>query len=209
MKIIEIPGHFVSGGRCIGEKRNNWRIIITENETYCEMDTYDNSTFKFSEESISKLFEIDGCKHTPTWYKMTNGYIVSRKDNKPFYLHAHLMDHYGNGKGQDSVDHINRNKLDNRLSNLRIVSQSIQNQNTDKRKRKHNARELPSGITQNDLPKYVTYNKETYGKDKDRVRDFFRIEKQRRCSPNAIPIGGASYRRGYFSFGISHQFFAI
>ena len=33
-----------------------------------------------------------------------------------------------------SIDHINRNKLDNRIDNLRIVNSSIQNSNMDKKK---------------------------------------------------------------------------
>ena len=76
-----------------------------------------------------------------------------------------------------SVDHINRDTLDNRLENLRWATQTLQNQNTDKKTRKHNARELPEGIEQKDLPKYVTYNKETYNKEKGLTRDYFRIEK--------------------------------
>lgn len=75
-----------------------------------------------------------------------------------------------------SVDHINRDTLDNRLENLRWATPTQQNQNTDKRERNHNARELPEGIEQKDLPKYVTYNKETYNKEKGLTRDYFRIE---------------------------------
>ena len=72
---------------------------------------------------------------------------------------------------------LNRDTLDNRLENLRWATQSEQNQNTDKRERKHNARELPDGIAQKDMPKFVTYNEEIYNKEKNLKRNYFRIEK--------------------------------
>ena len=46
-----------------------------------------------------------------------------------------------------------------------------------KRARKKTAKELPEGITQNMLPKYVVYYKECYNKEKNLYREFFKIEK--------------------------------
>ena len=83
-----------------------------------------------------------------------------------------------------SVDHINRDPLDNRLQNLRWATQSEQNQNTDKRKRQCTARELPTGIQQSDIPKWVNYNVETIVQSSGQSynRCFFRIEKHPRLS---------------------------
>lgn len=89
-------------------------------------------------------------------------------------LHRYIMD-LEYSSNPLTVDHINRNTLDNRLSNLRWLSMSEQNQNTDKRVRKYNAQSLPESIKE--LPKFVTYNTEIYNKNTGATRDFFRIEK--------------------------------
>jgi hypothetical protein len=47
----------------------------------------------------------------------------------------------------------------------------------NKRERKKNAIQLPDGITQKMLYKYVVYYKECYNRDKQLYREFFRVEK--------------------------------
>ena len=166
-------------GRYSGIEKNKYWLVKNNktNEEYYIIDCSKLKIVKFDKESINKVIGIK-----KSWYICPNGYLMADIGTDKIYMHAFLMNHIGNGKGQDSVDHINRDKLDNRLCNLRITTQSEQNKNTGKRERKHNARPLPEGITQKDLPKYVVYYVE-YEKDNDengnRVmrRDFFKIEK--------------------------------
>jgi len=177
----KIDGHINSKGKSAGiEKNSIYKTIniISKRKKYF-MECNNDYTI-ISEESINKVKSFNN--QQLTWYKLSNGYIgahVIIEDNDTIlYLHQHLMDYYGNGlsKNTKTVDHINRDKLDNRLCNLRLATQSQQNQNTDKRKRQSIAQELPQEITQNMLPKYVCYYNECYNKEKNLYREYFRIE---------------------------------
>ena len=129
--------------------------------------------------------QINQISWSPLRTNRSNKFYIrhgSTDGEKHFYLHEYVMKLNNVAKPQDdgktySVDHINRDTLDNRLENLRWATQSDQNINTDKRSRKCNARELPPGIEEEHIPKFVTYNVEVYDKEKGSTRDYFRIEK--------------------------------
>ena len=116
-----------------------------------------------------------------TWNKMSNGYIIGNND---IYIHQIITGCYGNGRGtmDISVDHINRDPLNNCFDNLHVATREEQQENTkssdgERRARSKSAKPLPEGITNDMMKKYVVYYKECYNKDKQLYREFFKIEK--------------------------------
>lgn len=61
------------------------------------------------------------------YYDNSNGYWRLKVGPKVIYLHRFIL----NAKKGELVDHKNRNKQDNRRENLRIVSKSLNNYNTE------------------------------------------------------------------------------
>ena len=184
-----INGHVKKTGQDAGKEKNRiWEIEEFENTyslMYCEPDAF----IKLCKESYKKILNFEKSHNNSnkiTWFKMTNGYIACTFENdKQLYMHQIIMDCYGNGKGTKniSVDHIDQDPTNNMLSNLRIATREEQEQNSKgiiegtKRARKHNAKPLPEGLTQEMMPKYVVYYNECYNKAAQLYREFFKIEK--------------------------------
>ena len=164
-------------------KNPMWKIQENDKEywlMYCEKDTI----IKLCKKSLDQITDYEntnneGCKIT--FYRHQNGYICS---TTKLYIHQIITGCYGNGKGtlNVSVDHIDQDSLNNSWENLRIATRDEQEQNSKgikagtKRERKYNAQELPVGITQNMMKKYVVYYKDYADKEKTRLREYFRIE---------------------------------
>lgn len=144
-------------GRYSGiEKNKYWLVMNMEtNEEYYIIDCGILNIVKVNEGSVNKIIGIKSC-----WYMTKVGYVCAKINNDKIYMHAFLMNHFGNGKGQDSVDHINRDKLDNRLCNLRITTQSVQNSNRPYEKKEDSKYNLqrPEGMEHIDrLPRNVEF----------------------------------------------------
>ena len=150
--------------------------------------TYINNEYVIGSINSSKgliRFIIDGNDYEKivgrSWHASSAGYIVSYcpTDNgiKQLLLHRFVMNLLNfPGKGAiESVDHINRNPLDNRKENLRIVSQSEQNINQKKKPR--NIVQLPEncGILPDDIPRHIWYIKPN-GSHGDRFAIEFKTE---------------------------------
>lgn len=134
--------------------------VIYHNKEYTIMKILYQDSYIYSiidKEDFIKIKDI-------TWHYISNGYIshtaLDNGKRKELYLHNMIMGRLGfPGKGsKESIDHINRNGLDNRKENLRLITQSAQNIN---QKQKERRVELPDGlgITIDDLPKHVWYIK--------------------------------------------------
>ncbi len=167
-------------GKFAGQYRNMyWKVNDNENQTYYLIHIKDDIYTKISKRDIDKALNFNGIR--PSWYINSNGYIGTtiRINNNVhrIYLHQLIMDVHDEDltNYEKTVDHINQDKLDNRRQNLRLVNMSVQNSNRDKAERRVDACELPNGIEQKDLPKYVVYRKEFLDKEKNKSREYFYI----------------------------------
>lgn len=165
----------------------NYKIVVFDKKIKEEYVLFNINPKTFTKISCETLELLD--ENNNSWYLHKNGYVAGRVKSlkKTLFLHQLITNCYGNGQGikNISVDHINRDKLDNRISNLRIVDFETQHSNASgiapgtKRNRKRTAQDLPDGLTQEMMPKYIYFANETI-KRKDGTlykREFFRIEK--------------------------------
>jgi hypothetical protein len=180
-----VPGHVLTMGCDAGKEKNTmWRVKNDIGEEhwlmYCERDTLcilcDNALRKI------RQFEKEHFDGQPlTFFRQPNGYIGS---TCKLTIHQIITDCYGNGKGTGviSIDHIDRNPLNNCVANLRVATLEEQQANAKgclpgtKRQRMSHAQDLPDGLTQDMMPKHVVYYREVYNKEKNLTREFFKIE---------------------------------
>jgi len=169
-------------------QETKYKEIIYNNNLYI-VALKDDYTFIFDKEDFEKVKQKN-------WYKISSGYIASNitlenGERKQLLLHNFVLNRITfPGKGAtESVDHINRNPLDNRKENLRIISQTEQNLNQKKKPR--NIVELPEncGIKPNEIPRHVWYIKPN-GNHGDRFAIELKTEKLvwKTTSSKKIPL---------------------
>lgn len=160
--------------KAIDKNGNDVILMYCETNTICILCPKSYEIIKEYEKNMNDGVPI-------TWYITENKYICCRFN---LYIHQVITGCFGNGKGTGgiSVDHINRKPFDNRFDNLRIATRKQQEDNSTgimpdtKRTRQSNARELPDGITQDMLKKYVVYYVGYLNADRTKWRDFFTVE---------------------------------
>lgn len=102
----------------------NNNLSITKDDLGCYILVNNNIKSYVDEKYWHKLMEYK-------WYINTDGYVCKTK----ITMHQFILKELENQKipNDKVVDHINNNKKDNRLENLRIVSYSENNQNRKKK----------------------------------------------------------------------------
>ena len=181
-EINYIEGHYSSLGKDANIMKNPiWKI----GDKYVLIQCVNEVLVKLCPVSYQKILDFEIMHNNSkklTFFKAANGYICS---SIKLYIHQIITGCYGNGKGtkQVSVDHIDRDPLNNTFENLRIATREEQEKNSKgiadgtKRARKTSAQKLPEGITHEMMKKYVYYCHEWRDKEKTKERDFFRVEK--------------------------------
>lgn len=151
--ICNYTGHIPTRGKSSGKELNKYWLVqdINTNVEYYIMECHGSKYFSFDKTNLDKALNINNT--IPSWYVANNGYAYTHTNR--LYFHQHIMQHFGNGKGQDSVDHINMDKLDNRLVNLRIANQTQQNMNQSKRTRTAPIANLAMPISE--IPSLIHY----------------------------------------------------
>lgn len=161
-----------------------WKIVENDKE-YWLMHCEKNTIVKLCPTSLDKIMEYEKYANNGTkltFFKSQNGYVNTSNN---LYMHQIITGCHGNGKGTKniSVDHIDQNPLNNAWENLRIATRYQQEQNSKgikegtKRDRSYSAQDLPEGITQIMMKKYVVYYKDYADKEKTIQREYFRVEK--------------------------------
>ncbi len=164
-EIIEFTeGKKIKNGRASGEIKNPYWYVknLETDEEYYIMVCGENVFTYLSDDDIGAVIDYEYA-----WvYNKKLGYVAAHlKKDKSYgkiYLHSFIMDHMGHGKGADSVDHINRKRIDNRRENLRIVPPGKNTSNQSKKNKSKEARELPIELGDRKEPKYVQYRPENY-----------------------------------------------
>lgn len=183
----ELGGHVKNFGRTAGSIKNPIYKVLENGQELYIMSIDGNTLCILCKESYEKILKYEKEKNDGnklTFSKLNHYVCCSTIYEGRLYIHQIIMDCYRNGKGtmNVSVDHIDRNPLNNTMANLRLANRETQQQNSigqlpgTKRKRNNNAQDLPEGLTQEMIPKHVTYMTNIYNKEKNLSRQYFRIE---------------------------------
>lgn len=103
------------------------QIVVKNEKGDCIIELFNKKKEKVGETIVDEVMYDSLTKYR--WY-LCNGYVKGTVDKKTVSLHRHVM----NYNGENYIDHINNNPLDNRICNLRIVTPAQNSMNKNIRK---------------------------------------------------------------------------
>ena len=142
--LSELTGSSKTWNRADTPSGRSWWVLVTSEHP---IDVFaSSSSLVLSDGTMALVSAVDWSRLSAwSWHKQTNGYVI-RKERigtrsrsaersgvkqkwRTVLLHREIM---GAQRGEE-VDHINRDRLDNRRSNLRLVTHKENCQNRDNR----------------------------------------------------------------------------
>jgi hypothetical protein len=192
--IQSFPGHILTVGKNAKQELNNyWLVndINDKNNIFYIMSCKNNVFVYLSVNSINHILINPSNNKYYTWHQLNCGFIGSYNKGKIIYLHKIISKIIFNLENNNKItNHIDKNKCNNRIENLELIESYI-----IKKKRKCNAKPLPNGILEKDIPKYVVYCKECINAKTNTFREYFKIEKHPKlpkswatCKSNKVNI---------------------
>ena len=189
----KIPGKIIKNGRNAGQE-TNWAyevIEVTDGSAPCYLLYCNPGTYTIVD--IDKMPLIK--EHS--WYVTKSGHVAASIDKSTVKLGVFIAN-IGASTKANTVKYKNGNRLDNRLANLEPTDEP---EKRGKVRRKLTARDLPEGLAQSDLPKYVVYyNEKIYPINKkypNRRREFFRVEKHPAQNQSELDPNDPTIKQGW------------
>lgn len=121
---------------CYKRKRNNGEINTKIKKNRIVIDVLNNCAYmdiynRKHELKCVVIIDIDDVEKISKihWNTNSKGYVFGKIDGRMIRLHHFILNFKWNDDQQNTIDHINRNPLDNRKENLRICNMTEQNRN--------------------------------------------------------------------------------
>ena len=185
---------------------------------YIIKDSYAEIIIKNKKQEIKAIAlididDIERCKKVK-WTTNGNGYVEG--NSKKYKLHRFIMDY----DGPLQIDHINRNKLDNRKENLRIVNQFENAQNVgahgvsfDKKANKWKAetqrygKYFFIGLYQTKENAIIARNK--FNKELEKEKDILLAERRMKDPNHIIGVTPSSHGRWVAKFCADNKVYHV
>lgn len=155
IRYINLKPKNVSILKCYPGKQIGFRWVnpywkVKDENIYYMMYIKDDVYFKFSRKVVNIV-------KNRTWFLSKTGYATTHYKKTTIYLHQLFLESFDLSSKLFKIEHINHDRLDNRLSNIKIVNPQKISKTNEKDQRYINFNNI--GINKKDIPTWVRYIK--------------------------------------------------